>query len=199
MAVELGSLSLDRLTRVEVDERARLARHPVPGLDGDLLQRLGRPSVALHLEGVFFGPDAGERLKALRELHWKGEPVDFFAEAVGEGYFAQVMIAALQVGQRAGAADEYAYGCDLLEYVEPPEPAAPDLLGGLDAGLLDEAAAFVDDVQNAVAAVGDLAALVAGMPSFGDPTGRLVEMPQAFNTLVGGDLAGLLGGLADGA
>ena len=195
MAVELGPLSLDRLTHIEIAEHARLARHAVPGLAGDLLQRLGRPSVELHIEGVFFGADAGDRLKALRQLHWDGAPVDFYADAVGEGYFAQVVVGALRVRQRAGAPDEYAYGCDLVEYVEPPEPAALDALGGLDTGLLDEAGAFMDDVQNAVAAVSELADLVANMPSFGDPTSRLAEMPQAFNQLVGGDLVGVLGGL----
>lgn len=196
MAVELGQLSLDRLTHIEVAERARLARHAVPGLAGDLVQVLGRPSVVLHIEGVFFGADAGEQLKKLRQIHWDGAPVDFYADAVGEGYFARVVIGGLQVRQRAGAADEYAYGCELVEYVEPPEPAAIESLAGLDTGLLDEAAAFMDDVQNGVAAVSELADLVANVPSFGDPTSRLVELPQAFNQLVGRELVGLLDGLS---
>lgn len=196
MAVELGSLSLDRLTNIEVVEHARLSRHAVPGLAGDLVQTMGRPSVELHIDGVFFGADAADRLKGLRELHWAGDPVDFFAEAVGEGYFAQVVIGGLQVRQSAGNEDEYAYRCVLIEYVEPPEPAAVDAFAGLDAGLLDEAGAFMDDVQNAIAAVSDLADLVANMPSFGDPTSRLVELPQAFNQLVGGDLVELLDGLS---
>jgi hypothetical protein len=195
MAIELGPLSLQLLTHVAVQEQARLARHPVPGLAGDLVQVLGRPSVVLQLQGVFFGPQAADQLKQLRQIHWDGAPVDFFADAVGEGYFAQVVVAGLRVQQRAGAGDEFDYGCELVEYVKPPEPAAPDLLGGLDTGLLDEAGAFMDDVQNAVAAVSDIADMVANLPSFGDPTTRLKELPQAFNQLVGGDLTGALGGL----
>ena len=195
MTIELGTLSLDRLTRIAVVEQARLVRHGVPGLAGDLVQWLGRPSVQVHLEGVFFGADAATRLKALRQLHWDGAPVDFYAEAVGEGYFAQVVIGGLQVQQQAGAGDEYRYDCTLLEYVEPPAPVSADLLGGLDAGLLDEAGAFLDDVQNAVAAVADLTSLVAGMPSFGDPTARLREMPGGFNHAAGTDLVQVLRGL----
>jgi len=195
MAVELGPLSLERLTHIEVAEHARLARHAVPGLAGDLVQVLGRPSVQIHIEGVFFGADAADALKKLRQLHWDAAPVDFYADAVGEGYFTRVVLGGLQVRQSAGAGDEFAYGCDLVEYVEPPEPAVVDSLGGLDTGLLDEAGAFMDDVQNAVAAVNDLASLVAGMPGFGDPTSRLTELPLAFNQLVGGDLVGVLGGL----
>jgi hypothetical protein len=159
---------------------------------------MGRPSVELHVDGVFFGADAADRLKGLRELHWAGAPVDFFAEAVGEGYFAKVVIAGLQVQQSAGSLDEYAYRCVLIEYVEPPEPASLDALGGLDTSLLDEAGAFMDDVQNTIAAVSDLADLVASMPSFGDPTSRLVELPQGFNQLVGNDLNGALAGLSGG-
>ncbi len=195
MAVELGPLSLERLTHIAVAEQARLARHAVPGLAGDLVQVLGRPSVQLHIEGVFFGADAAEQLKKLRQLHWDAAPVDFFADAVGEGYFARVVLGGLQVRQSAGGGDEFAYGCDLVEYVEPPEPAVIRNLGSLDTGLLDEAGAFMDDVQNAVAAVSDLADLVAGMPSFGDPTQRLTELPQTFKQLVGGDLVAVLGGL----
>jgi len=195
MAVELGPLSLERLTHIAVAEQARLARHAVPGMAGDLVQVLGRPSVQIHIEGIFFGADAADQLKQLRQLHWDATPVDFFADAVGESYFALVVLNGLQVRQTAGGGDEYAYGCDLLEYVEPPEPALLESLGGLDTSLLDEAAAFMDDVQNAVAAVSDLADLLAGMPSFGDPTQRLTELPQAFNQLVGGDLVGVLGGL----
>jgi hypothetical protein len=192
MALELGSLSLDRLTHIAVAEHARVVRHAVPGLAGELAQVLGRPSVQVQVEGVFFGADAATQLQQLRDLHKAGEPVDFYADAVGEGYFAQVLLQGLHVQQHAGAADEFAYGCTLMEYVEPPEPAVTDMLGGLDAGLLDEAAAFMDDVQNAVAAVADLASLVANLPSFGDPTGALRDMPRAYTQTVGTDLVGTL-------
>jgi len=197
MSVELGSVSLDKLTRVRVTERARIVRHGVAGLEGDLAQGLGRGSVEVELHGVFFGSDVADELKSLRDLYLAGEPVDFFAEAVGDGYFARVLITGLEIGQRAGEPDQFDYRCVLAEYVKPPEPAATGAFGGLDAGLLDEAAGFMDDVQNAVAAVSSLADLVASFPSFGDPTGRLKQMPETFNTLASGDALTALAGVRD--
>lgn len=197
MSVELGSVSLDKLTHVAVRERARIVRHGVPGMAGDLAQVLGRPSVEVALQGLFFGSDAADRLKSLRDLHRAGEPVDFFAEAVGDGYFAQVLITGIEVAQRAGEPDQFAYACLLSEYVKPSEPAVTDVLGGLDAGLLDEAAGFMDDVQNALAEVSSLADMLGNFPSFGDPTGRLAEMPAIFNSLSTGDALTTLANVRD--
>src|SRR3712207_5287901 len=150
MAVRIGSIELEKLTRVEIRERARLSYHSVPGFAGDLVQTFGRPSVEVLLCGIFFGPEALERLGQLRALQQGREPVDFFADAVGEGYFTQVLISRLDLTQRAGRPDEFDFACEVVEYVEPPEPALADTALGLDAGLLGEAGAFMDDVQNAV-------------------------------------------------
>lgn len=110
MAVELGSITLTHLTRVEVSEQQRVVHHPVPGMSGDLAQVLGRPSVTVRLHGIYYGPTASEDLGSLRSAYLAAEPVDFFTEAVGEGYFAQVLITYLQVAQRAaytGCASEF--------------------------------------------------------------------------------------------
>lgn len=191
MAVELGSVSLQHLTRVDVSGAARVVRHPVPGLSGDLSQVLGRPSVTVRLQGIFYGAEAAGELEALRTAHLAGEPLDFFTEAVGEGYFAQVLITRLQVAQRAGYPDQFDYACEVMEYVEPPQPAAADpfaALDALDAGLLDEAAGFLDDVQNALAEVSSLVQLVANAPSFGDPTTQLPQLLDAFKGLAQGGI-----------
>lgn len=193
MAVELGQISLDKLTRVTVSERARIVYHRIPGLAGDLAQVLGRPSVQVRLEGIFFGADAAERLKRMRTLHLAGEPVDFFADAVGEGYFTQVLIAGLQVVQQAGEPDQFTYTCELVEFVKPPQAlAANDFLAKLDGELLNEAAGFMDEVQNAVEEVSQLEELLASVPSFGDPTRRLSELPAAFKAIAAGEILGTL-------
>ncbi len=186
MSVELGSLTLAHLTRVDVHEGMRVVRHPVPGLNGDLSQVLGRPSVTVRLEGIFYGADAAAGLGDLRSAQLAGEPVDFFTEAVGEGYFAQVLVTRLQVAQRAGYPDQFDFACEVMEYIEPPAPAAADPFGALDAGLLDEAAGFMDDVQNALAEVSGLVDLIANAPSFGDPTTQLPKMLDAFQALTQG-------------
>jgi hypothetical protein len=186
MSVELGSTTLEHLTHVEVHEATRFVRHAVPGMSGDLSQVLGRPSVAVRFQGIFYGATALDELGGLRTAHLAGSPVDFFTDAVGEGYFAQVLITRLQVAQRAGYPDQFDFACEVMEYVEPPAPAVSDPFGALDTGLLGEAAGFMDDVQNALDEVSGLVDLIANSPSFGDPTAQLPQMLDAFKSLAQG-------------
>ena len=185
MPVELGGITLQHLTHVSVQERARLVRHPVPGMSGDLAQTLGRPSVEVSLRGIFYGATAGDDLQQLRSAYLESQPVDFFTEAVGEGYFSQVLIARLEVSQRAGYLDQFDYHCEVVEYVEPPEPVVADPFASLDAGLIAEAGAFMDDVQNALEQVSQLTDLIANVPAFGDPTTRLPEMLADYSGIAG--------------
>ena len=182
MAVRVGNIELEKLTRVAVRERARIVHHDVPGLEGELAQTLGRSSVEVVLDGIFYGAEAMDKLSALRALHLEFKPVDFFADAIGEGYFTQVLISRLDLTQRAGELDQFNFTCEVVEYVEPPEPAVTGGLPGLDTGLLDEAAGFMDDVQNAIEQVSQLADLIANVPSFGDPTGQLPQMTGDFTS-----------------
>lgn len=185
MAVEVGKISLEELTQVSVEERARVVHHAVPGLAGDLAQMMGRPSVQVTLHGIFYGADAADKLKDLRKLYLAAEPLDFFADAVGEGYFAQVIISRLNVTQRAGDPDQFSYCCQMVEYVKPPEPAATSPFAAIDSDLLSQASGFMDDIQNGLAQVSSLTSLLANTPSFGDPTGRVKEMPKDFTQNAG--------------
>jgi hypothetical protein len=191
MAVELAGINLEHLTRIAVREGARIVRHPVPGMQGDLAQTLGRPAVEVTFQGIFYGAGAPEGLAQLRQAHLTQAPVDFFTEVVGEGYFAQVLIGGLEVVQRAGYADQFDYTCTVLEYVQPPVPTVIDPLAALDTDLISEAAGFVDDVQDALEQVSQLTDLIANVPSFADPTSRLPAMAETFTT-VAGDGAGVL-------
>ena len=187
MAVELGSVTLEHLTHVSVREQARIAYHAVPGMSGDLTQTLGRTSVAVSLQGIFYSREtANTDLSELRRVYLERRPVDFFAEAVGDGYFAQVLIAKLDISQRAGYLDQFDYICEVIEYVEPPEPVAVDALAALDTELLAEATAFLDDVQNTLEQVSQLTDLIANVPAFADPTQRLPDMLEQYTNLVSG-------------
>ena len=197
MPIELANFTLERLTHVAVSERARLCRHAVPGMAGDLSQALGRFSVTVEMHGSHYGATAADDLGQLRQLYLDQQPVDFFADATGTGYFSQVLISRLDVRQRVGALDEFELAVEVVEYVEPPEPVTADPFGDLEAGLLDEAAAFMDDVQNAVEAVSDLVDTLANIPGFGDPTSRLREMPTGYQDLVGGSGPATLTSLKD--
>jgi hypothetical protein len=202
MPVEVAGIPLAHLTSIVTSERARLARHPVPGMSGDLVQTLGRPSVEVQLRGIFYGPSAPDDLRRFREAYLAVTPVDFVVQAVDDSdptqtlAFSQVLIRELEVVQRADQPDEFDFTCRLLEYVEPPAPAPADLFGALDEDLLGEAAGFVDDAQNALAQVSQLADLLANVRGFGDPTQRLPSLLDSFTSVASGG-AGALTGVRD--
>jgi hypothetical protein len=202
MPVEVAGIPLAHLSSIVTSERARLARHPVPGMSGDLVQTLGRPSVEVQLSGILYGPSAPEQLQRFRDAHHAVAPVDFVVQAVDDSdptqtlAFSQVLICGLEVAQRADHPDEFEFTCRLVEYVEPPQPAAADLFGGLDEDLLAEAAGFIDDAQNALAQVSQLADLLTNLPGFGDPTQQLPSLLDAFTSIAAGG-AGALSGIRD--
>jgi hypothetical protein len=200
MTVELGNLSLEQLTHVAVREQTRIVQHPVPGMNGNLTQTLGRPSVTVVLQGIFYGENAATELEQLRSVHLAQQPVDFFTESVGEGFFTQVLISQLEVSQRVGYPHQFDFVCEVVEYVEPPEPITVNPFASIDTELVGEATAFVDDVQNSLEQVSQLTNLVANVPNFGDPTDELRSFLESFNTTtenqVGilGDIQTLLAG-----
>jgi hypothetical protein len=179
VAVELGGIVLERLTHVTIGERARIVHHDVPGLSGEFAQALGRHAVEVSFQGIFYGSSAVDDLNTLRNAYLEHAPVDFFTESVGEGYFTQVLISRLEISQQAGYLDQFDFACDVVEYVEPPEPVVVDPLAALDTGLLEEAASFVDDVQNALEQVSQLADLLS-TPAFGNPVESLPGIENGY-------------------
>lgn len=161
-AVVLGDLELGAITRLVIDEQRKLARHPIPGWDGDLVQDLGSAAVLIRIQGLDHGDDAdtppGQVLEALRSAAAAGEPLDFTASAAAASRVEQVLIRRLQVEQRSGLAAGYLYDLECIQYVEPPPP----LVAGFDAGFLDQVGdlaglAALADAADAIDGLGDLA------------------------------------------
>ena len=196
MALEIAGVTLDKLVSIEASETASFARHTVPGMEGNLAQALGRPSVSIRVRGIFHGAEAADNLKELRGHLLGRTPVDFICELTGEGYFSQVLVDHLDVAQRAGQPDEFDYECLLSEYVPPPPPPAAATFGDLDAGILDEAASMMDDIQNALSEVAGLMDLVSGAADFANPTTRLPSMLEQFAGVAGG-ASSSLGGIEE--
>jgi hypothetical protein len=102
-----------------------------------------------------------------------------------------VIIESLRFEESSRRADETDFHIVLRE--SPPPPPPPDPLGGLDAGLLDQAAGLADTVTGALDAIDAL----GNIPDFGDPTPPVRGAIDQVRTAVTGlqDAAGLLGGL----
>lgn len=158
-AVILGHLELDRVTGLAIDESRRLAVHPWPGSEGDLVQDLGQAGARIWLSGVALGTDAGPRLEALRQAMQQGEPLDFAASAAVASNIEQVVVAHLRVYQPPGKVAYYEYQMALVRYLPPP----PATVAGFDVGALDEIASSIADAAGAAvdAAAGALAEAAA--------------------------------------
>lgn len=176
MAIELAGINLTRIHKVATMEVADYASHRIPGLNGNVVQNMGRESVRLQIEGIFYGNEATDNLESLRDVYKAREPVDFLAEIVGQAYFSQVIIERFEVEQAAILPDQYSFLLTIAEFVPPPEPESglgfPDV--DLDIGL--EALDFMDLIQ-----LPDLLSI----PDFFDPTEQLGSVLEGVNTALG--------------
>lgn len=124
MPIEIGGLKIARVHRLTTLEQATFVRHRLPGQEGNTLQNLGRDSVQLEIEGIFFGPQAKEDLEKLRGVYVKRQPVDFVAEVMGQYFTGKVVLTRLDVAQSAHEPQQFSYSLVVAEYVQPPRQAA---------------------------------------------------------------------------
>ena len=52
MPIEIGGIQLNRVHRLATLEQAALVSHRIPGLEGSVVQNMGRASVQLEVEGI---------------------------------------------------------------------------------------------------------------------------------------------------
>lgn len=109
-----------QIHRITTHEHGGYVMQKVPGLEGDLIQDLGRTSLAILVEGIFYGPEITKELQTLRSLHLKREPVEFLAEVTGRAYASKVVIDSLKVLESGEQPDQYTYEMMVIEHVEPP-------------------------------------------------------------------------------
>ncbi len=171
----LSTIELPQVQEIRVDDLRSLAEHNPPGMDGSLLQDLGRTPTCLTVWGVATGPDAPTLVEQLKAEMRAGSPVDWVADITVDTELEQVVIDDVQVRQLAGRPDRFAYAIALREYIEPVEPADTS---SLDADILGDATDLLDDLVDGL----DLAAgFATGLERFVEPLGGLLERLTAFN------------------
>lgn len=116
MAVKLAGIDLQRVHRIQTLEQNHFVYHRIPGMQGNLVQNLGRDSVRLEIQGIFYGVKAQESLEALRKVYKQQKPVDFMADVVGQAYFSQVTIERFEVVQSSQEPDQFSYSLAIAEY-----------------------------------------------------------------------------------
>lgn len=171
----IDDLELPQVQEIDLLEHRSLAEHRAPGMDGSLLQNLGRSPASLALWGVATGPGALDFTERLDAKFRAGEPVSFIADVVEDTEIERVVIDDLRFQELAGRPARSAFALTLREHVEPvaPATAAP-----LDDDLLEDARGLVDDLVGGLDLGFDFA---SGLERFIDPLQGLLQRLQQLN------------------
>jgi hypothetical protein len=169
----LDDLALPQVQEITTSDRRRLVEHRAPGMDGSLLQNLGREPLRVVLHGVATGPDARTFVETLGEKLRAAVPVPFIADIVTDAQLERVAIEDVRVREVAGSPDLIAYTIALVEQPPPPPPTDTP---ALDAGLLDEANGLVEGLVGGLAGAAAFAeSLASASAGLGDLMRRLQE------------------------
>jgi hypothetical protein len=141
----LDDLELPLVQELATYDRRALAEHKPPGMEGSLLQNMGRRPERVVLWGVSTGPDARDFVEKLEEKFKAGQSVSFTADITADSGIEKVVIDDLKWQELAGKPERYAYALVLREHIEPVEPEDTSLL---DSDILDDAA----DIMNSLTA-----------------------------------------------
>lgn len=188
MPVEIAKIKLPHIHRITTLEQTALVYHRIPGLEGNLAQDLGRESVRLQIEGIFYGPKAADDLEALRKIYKKREAVDFLADVVGQAYFGKVTLDRFEVAEVAGEPEQFSYSLTVVEYVQPPSPATTKPTAQVSAAIKVKAKDFMQ-----IASLPD--SLTGGsLPAVTNPAEPLKGAAEQI-TNAGKDVQGVASGL----
>lgn len=170
----LDDLELPHVQEIASYDRRVLAEHRPPGMDGSLLQNMGRRPARLVLWGVASGPDALEFVEGLDGKFRAGNPVPFIADIVAEAEIEQMVIEDLQWQELAGKPERFAFVLTLREYIEPVEPEDTSFL---DTDILEDAEGLIDDLVEGLDIGLDFA---TGLEQFVSPLSDLLSRLQQF-------------------
>jgi hypothetical protein len=176
----VDDIELPLVQEIATHDRRTLAEHKLPGMEGSLLQNLGRRPARLVLWGVVSedGTDGSGALQAIQKLDEKfraDTPVTFVADISVDSNIQKMVIDDFQMQELAGKPRRFAYSLTLREFIEPVEPASP---AALDASVLDDATGLVDNLLGGLNIATEFA---SGLERFAGSMSDLLGRLQAFN------------------
>ena len=131
----LGDLSLDYAQVITHQLNGGFTGTLVAGLEGEVQQRLARPSHIILIQGLMMGENAADHLKSLQEKTAAGEELSFAADITTALDLKKVVITHFEAREVAGQPGRYSYALTLVE--SPPLPPPAQLGGGFGFGLDD--------------------------------------------------------------
>ena len=189
MSIELDKIKLIRHDRAEgktkvlnsvfnlnVSEKREIVEHRIPGMEGGVLQDMGRSPVRIDFDGMVYGKDAKEVLKELRARFKAGKPMPFTSDLTAVTDITQVIIEDLDIFDVSGSPQNYKYRIKLREYIPPKKKDDPAPSQDADAKKsVDQKA---DDAKNNVDAGNSEAQSQAGDDQQGDTAGSDASQSQ---------------------
>ena len=172
----LADIELPLVQEINTLEKRVLAEHKPPGMDGSLLQNLGRRPFRLALWGVATGEGASGLIEELEDKYRAGLPLPFTADIVADARLEQVVIQDLRVQELAGKPERFSYVLTLREYLEPVEPEDPSLI---EPDILEDALDLMDDLDVALELCLDF---VTGLEQFVPILTEFLKRLQEFRT-----------------
>jgi hypothetical protein len=177
----LDDIELPQVQEITTYDRRMLAEHKPPGMEGSLLQNLGRRPAHLTLWGVKNGPDALDFVETLEQKYRAGEPVPFVADIITDAEIEQMVIDELQWQELAGRPERYSYVLTLREFIEPVEPEDTSFL---EENILGDAGELFDDLLDGLDFGLDFA---TGLERFLGPLADILGRLQQMNQVPGAD------------
>jgi hypothetical protein len=116
---------LNSVHNLKVEDKRSVVEHKIPGMEGGVLQDLGREPVQISFEGVIHGEEAKELLKNIRSKFKSGEAMPFASDLSGVADVTDVVIVDLEYNEISGSPNSYKYSVTLKEYQPPPEKDEP--------------------------------------------------------------------------
>ena len=173
----LDDIELPLVQEVSTFDRRMLAEHKPPGMDGSVLQNLGRRATSVLVWGVVTGDGSRAFMETLDARFRAGRPLAFVADITEDTEIENVLIDDLRFQELAGKTDRFAYVLTLREHQLPAEP---EDVSFVDTDVLGEA---LDQVQGLVEGLDAARAFAEGLSRFVPQLGGLLSRrEQARNT-----------------
>lgn len=146
----LDDLELPLVQEIATYDKRMLAEHKPPGMEGSLLQNMGRRPERIILWGVAAGTDALKFVEKLEDKFKAGKPVPFTTDITADSKIDNVIIEDLSWQELAGKPERYAYVLSLLEFISPLQPDTDT--ASVDAAAAQDAKDNQTETQNQIAA-----------------------------------------------
>jgi hypothetical protein len=176
----LDDLELPLVQEVSTFDRRALAEHKPPGMDGSVIQNLGRRPACILLWGVATGDEARQFMDQLDLKFKEGRPVPFTADIVADANIENVLIDNLRFQELAGKPDRFAYILTLRQHQVPVEP---EDVSAVDADLLADA---IGQISGLVEGLDAALAFADGMSRFIPQLGGLLDRLEQTRNSLGG-------------